>query len=319
MDVGAPSNFERMQAMYGGVVDAMRQDVAGVRLHGRAGGPGHRRRLPRATATCWIRTARSAGWPSTTRWRPRPAGAGVFLATAHPAKFREVVEPAIGRPVPLPPCAGGGAAAPRHAHPLPADYAALRALLRDRRPCQHPRPIVRRPASSRARATFPIATDGTCRPSAATGTTGRRLSAARRGDRRPSRAFQRHAGGRARRAAGRAAGHGRRRRPQLSRLVLRGAALRRGPARQRGERPAPAGADPFARQQQASAWFNPEVLAIPLETIRQWMQADEALAVYRSRSSRCSTSRSTCSTSRASGCCRTPAGSTAARPTAIRR
>ena len=29
----------------------------------------------------------------------------------------------------------------------------------------------------------------------------------------------------------------------------------------------------FARQQQASAWFNPELLAIPLETIRQWMEA----------------------------------------------
>jgi oligoendopeptidase F len=37
----------------------------------------------------------------------------------------------------------------------------------------------------------------------------------------------------------------------------------------------------FARQQQASAWFNPEVLGVPLETIRQWMEADEALAVYR--------------------------------------
>jgi oligoendopeptidase F len=37
----------------------------------------------------------------------------------------------------------------------------------------------------------------------------------------------------------------------------------------------------FARQQQSSAWFNPEVLAIPLDTIRQWMEADDALAVYR--------------------------------------
>src|SRR5687767_5065185 len=37
----------------------------------------------------------------------------------------------------------------------------------------------------------------------------------------------------------------------------------------------------FARQQQASAWFNPEVLAIPLDTIRGWMAADDALAVYR--------------------------------------
>ena len=37
----------------------------------------------------------------------------------------------------------------------------------------------------------------------------------------------------------------------------------------------------FARQQQASSWFNPELLAIPLETIRTWMSGNEALAVYR--------------------------------------
>src|SRR5688572_15755571 len=37
----------------------------------------------------------------------------------------------------------------------------------------------------------------------------------------------------------------------------------------------------FARQQQASAWFNPEVLAIPLDTIRDWMASHAALAVYR--------------------------------------
>jgi oligoendopeptidase F len=37
----------------------------------------------------------------------------------------------------------------------------------------------------------------------------------------------------------------------------------------------------FARQQQASAWFNPELLSIPLATIQAWMAADPALAVYR--------------------------------------
>ncbi len=37
----------------------------------------------------------------------------------------------------------------------------------------------------------------------------------------------------------------------------------------------------FARQQQASSWFNPELLAIPLETIRGWMDGDAELAVYR--------------------------------------
>ena len=37
----------------------------------------------------------------------------------------------------------------------------------------------------------------------------------------------------------------------------------------------------FAREQQASSWFNPELLAIPLGTIREWMDASPALALYR--------------------------------------
>ena len=37
----------------------------------------------------------------------------------------------------------------------------------------------------------------------------------------------------------------------------------------------------FARQQQASSWFNPELLQVPLETIRQWMDGNAELSVYR--------------------------------------
>ena len=37
----------------------------------------------------------------------------------------------------------------------------------------------------------------------------------------------------------------------------------------------------FAKQQQASSWFNPELLAIPLETVRAWLDANRELAVYR--------------------------------------
>ena len=59
-------------------------------------------------------------------WGP----AGVFLATAHPAKFREVVEPAIGRPVPLPPVLAEAITRPRHSMKLSSDYADLRTLLR---------------------------------------------------------------------------------------------------------------------------------------------------------------------------------------------
>jgi oligoendopeptidase F len=37
----------------------------------------------------------------------------------------------------------------------------------------------------------------------------------------------------------------------------------------------------FAREQQSSSWFNPELLTIPLATIRGWMDASPALALYR--------------------------------------
>jgi oligoendopeptidase F len=37
----------------------------------------------------------------------------------------------------------------------------------------------------------------------------------------------------------------------------------------------------FAKQQQASSWFNPELLAIPIETVRAWLESNRELAVYR--------------------------------------
>jgi oligoendopeptidase F len=37
----------------------------------------------------------------------------------------------------------------------------------------------------------------------------------------------------------------------------------------------------FARWKQAESWFNPELLQIPLETVRQWMDASEPLRLYR--------------------------------------
>src|SRR5512134_3090532 len=37
----------------------------------------------------------------------------------------------------------------------------------------------------------------------------------------------------------------------------------------------------FARWQEASSWFSPELLAIPLETLRGWMNANPDLALYR--------------------------------------
>jgi oligoendopeptidase F len=37
----------------------------------------------------------------------------------------------------------------------------------------------------------------------------------------------------------------------------------------------------FARWKQAESWFAPELLQVPLETVRQWMEQEDALRVYR--------------------------------------
>ena len=37
----------------------------------------------------------------------------------------------------------------------------------------------------------------------------------------------------------------------------------------------------FARWKQAESWFNPELLSIPLDTVRRWMDATEPLRLYR--------------------------------------
>jgi oligoendopeptidase F len=37
----------------------------------------------------------------------------------------------------------------------------------------------------------------------------------------------------------------------------------------------------FARWKQAESWFNPELLAIPLATVREWIEASEPLRLYR--------------------------------------
>ncbi|HKC56655.1 MAG TPA: threonine synthase [Vicinamibacterales bacterium] len=126
MDVGAPSNFERMRAMYGDSFESLRCDIAGAAFDDATVvaeiGDVYRRHgylLDPHGAIAWLglRQALSAG------------ERGVFLATAHPAKFREVVEPAIGESIPLPPVLADAIKRPRHAERLPVDYPKLKGLL----------------------------------------------------------------------------------------------------------------------------------------------------------------------------------------------
>jgi threonine synthase len=128
MDVGAPSNFERVQALYNGDLAALRRDVTGfayddARVVEEIGNV-HRRHgyvLDPHSAIAWLALQEMLARD--------PSARGVFLATAHPAKFREVVEPAIGQTVPLPSVLADALARPRRSTSMPADYAALRRFL----------------------------------------------------------------------------------------------------------------------------------------------------------------------------------------------
>jgi threonine synthase len=101
MDVGNPSNLERLRALYpelpqlrGAVSavsvsdDEIRERIgAGFRTYGQVWCP-----HTATAAEAWSRL------PPERRTR----GPWVLVATAHPAKFREIVEPLIGRTVPVP-------------------------------------------------------------------------------------------------------------------------------------------------------------------------------------------------------------------------
>jgi len=101
MDVGDPSNMERLRALFPAIeelrqaVHAETVDDAQIRARIRAGYERFRQIWCPHTATAAEAYARLSE-------ERRRRGRWVLVATAHAAKFREVVEPLIGRDVPVP-------------------------------------------------------------------------------------------------------------------------------------------------------------------------------------------------------------------------
>src|SRR5262249_2720847 len=112
MDVGNPSNMERLRALFPDVRD-MRSAVSAftvnddaIRARIRAGFTEFGQVWCPHTATaaeafdrlCSARHGMLAHGSSG----PEEKGRWIIVATAHPAKFREIVEPLIGRTIPVP-------------------------------------------------------------------------------------------------------------------------------------------------------------------------------------------------------------------------
>lgn len=100
MDVGAPSNLERIRWLFGGDDDAVRDAVRGVSVSDEEVRDGIRALYERTGYVMDPHTA--VGWHAGATM-PREGIPIVTLSTAHPAKFPETVEEVIGASLDLPP------------------------------------------------------------------------------------------------------------------------------------------------------------------------------------------------------------------------
>jgi threonine synthase len=122
MDCGNPSNFARLEWLYGASAAAMRSDIAGsahsdeevraaiARVYAERG---YLLDPHSATAYLGLRDAEARH-------------AGIFLATAHPAKFADILEPIVGDAVEPPKALTAALAAPRAIMAMEPSLDALR-------------------------------------------------------------------------------------------------------------------------------------------------------------------------------------------------
>ncbi len=100
MDVGDPSNLERVTALYPDAT-ALRDAVSAVSVDDAATRARIRADYMRY-GRVWCPHSAVAAEAYTRLADTAASGPWVIVATAHPAKFREIVEPLIGRPLDMP-------------------------------------------------------------------------------------------------------------------------------------------------------------------------------------------------------------------------
>jgi threonine synthase len=128
MDVGNPSNMERLRRLHPDWRELARtvraHSITDVQIRARIGAD------HAEWGECWCpHTATAAQVYRDLPRAERSARHWVIVATAHPAKFEEIVEPLVGRPVVVPEALARLLDLPSHADVIDADFEALRAQL----------------------------------------------------------------------------------------------------------------------------------------------------------------------------------------------
>ncbi len=129
MDVGAPSNFVRMQALFGESWEEMKRHVSGIAFDDEATRTAIRE--VKSLHDYLIDPHGAVGWLAAKAWRAQhPCSATITLETAHPAKFPDVIEAELGPgSVEIPERLAILAQRPKHAIPMKAEKNVFREWL----------------------------------------------------------------------------------------------------------------------------------------------------------------------------------------------
>jgi threonine synthase len=125
MDVGNPSNLTRLRSHFGDDVHAMQRQIDAVSVTDEE--TLHEIRLTYEQCGTVVDPHTAVGLAAARR---RPADeTTIVTATAHPGKFPDVIERALGMQVPLPEELLEALKRPKQSEPVPAEYEAFRELL----------------------------------------------------------------------------------------------------------------------------------------------------------------------------------------------
>src|SRR5690554_3793095 len=119
MDVGSPSNFDRILDLYGGSYKAISKDITGFSYNDDQITDAIRRVY---IESGYLLDPHSACSYLALKENKKSGETGVFLATAHPAKFKDTVEKCIDSEIDIPAGLAKFSGKQKHSYPIANDF-----------------------------------------------------------------------------------------------------------------------------------------------------------------------------------------------------